>query len=1231
MANNMETLIYVEKENHAEAEFMSRSFVNNEIKNRAYLNALGAQLVIKYLASEGVEIENIHNMHSISKVLEKIDVSDIMLPNIHIDVRVVFDENKIFIPKSHFELNIDPDVYAVLKIDEKFAHAEFLGYCAPSQIDKKHQNSDYYFIEKDKLSSAQDFTKFVKEFEGKTSTDISENEFLKGRELSIALADHNITDSEEKELLKLLLQSDALRESVLEFDNFETLSYSAAPVLTDLLEATQTQSFDNISEDETAETLDSIETDNIEIEENESIEIAQEESLELVEDSTTEEELLDEVQEIVEDSTEEIEEETTNLELEEELVEPTLDEELSLTEDVALENLEETEETEEATVEDESSEALVDEAEQEIEEIQEEILDINEEIELPAIEEEILDETQEIVEDSTEEIEEDTTNLELEEELVEPTLDEELSLTDDVALENLEEIQEVEETTVEDESSEELVDEAEQEVEETQNETLELEENIQLDVEMNDVPSLDIEDSAELNLATDEIGEDLLGEGMLEESLDIEEPTLEGFEEQLETVSETEEEETNLETVEESLSFTPSLNLDELSVDSILDETIAAIKTEDENSDDESASTNETTEEDNEETVGSLDEAAEATAEALADAVEKAEEEAGASEDAIKLASLAGDMIDNVVGNLENSQQKNLDKIDYAKTDITKEITDVPDHILAVTEDLSLAKIEANLEAENSEQFGSPTDLTNLQEVETYEEEEFVHESVDFNSMSTISEDKLKEFATNNQENDEEVLSNFGMKDTFSAQTDINRNTEEGVVNLPQFGSSYQIGDDGTSPMDNLGSDLDFGNSTEEENLMEMDLGPAKLPQDGDLDFSSCMKPSSGRRREGSSSKSSGLNEKTKQALLANNIKFSGDSDDEESYDEDFGETITIPVDEEPFEIGSDDFATENSSDEADISELLGEFEVESETNTDTNDIVTAEDIDFITEPEVEQKEVEVTENSTTISDRSFSTGEIPIDINNNSSEDENDSLQSIYAPNSKLPGDTMLHNPGRLSPQMQNGKAPTGIIGVIGTLIVLALIGGIGFGVTKLFKNPTEEAPQPISDEPFPTSSDNGVTESNTLKIDPNNVVDMGKNTTSATKSSTTTQNVAQKKSTPTTFIEIKKLTWEVPDYISYNQQFKQYFQSVGKSLKLSLTSDLLLATDYMYSDNVRVAITFAKDGTFQNSQIIVSSGSNQIDKIVLQTVNQTLKTLKAPNSVGNDENTTAVLKIYF
>lgn len=49
------------------------------------------------------------------------DISDIILPNIRMDVRVVFDENAIFIPKSHFEYNLVPDIYLVF-ILQKTCH-----------------------------------------------------------------------------------------------------------------------------------------------------------------------------------------------------------------------------------------------------------------------------------------------------------------------------------------------------------------------------------------------------------------------------------------------------------------------------------------------------------------------------------------------------------------------------------------------------------------------------------------------------------------------------------------------------------------------------------------------------------------------------------------------------------------------------------------------------------------------------------------------------------------------------------------------------------------------------------------------------------------------------------------------------------------------------------------------------------------------------------------------------
>ena len=81
--------------------------------------------------------------------------------------------------------------------------------------------------------------KFVKEFTGNTSRGISQEDMLRGRELSIAMADHNISDEEQKELIELLLLSDELRDSILEFDNFETLSYSVCLLYTSDAAVTQ--------------------------------------------------------------------------------------------------------------------------------------------------------------------------------------------------------------------------------------------------------------------------------------------------------------------------------------------------------------------------------------------------------------------------------------------------------------------------------------------------------------------------------------------------------------------------------------------------------------------------------------------------------------------------------------------------------------------------------------------------------------------------------------------------------------------------------------------------------------------------------------------------------------------------------------------------------------------------------------------------------------------------------
>ena len=116
MGTNQETLIYIEDKDKLDASVAANAFAHSKIKNRVYINTLGAKLGMKFLASEDIDVSNVYNIHSIKKVLEEVDVADIMLSNIHIDVRVVYDENAIFIPKSHFEYGLTPDIYLVFKL-----------------------------------------------------------------------------------------------------------------------------------------------------------------------------------------------------------------------------------------------------------------------------------------------------------------------------------------------------------------------------------------------------------------------------------------------------------------------------------------------------------------------------------------------------------------------------------------------------------------------------------------------------------------------------------------------------------------------------------------------------------------------------------------------------------------------------------------------------------------------------------------------------------------------------------------------------------------------------------------------------------------------------------------------------------------------------------------------------------------------------------------------------------
>ena len=985
MVEKQGILIYINDEIKSEAKFMSHNIIDKEIKNRAYINTVGAETLKQYLMQENFKFDNIHNIHSIARILEAFDISDVFVENMYIDVRVVFDENQIFIPKSHKEFGINPDIYAVLKLDNNFECLEFLGFFSPDIINTSNQNDKYYFVDKSDLSDPSSIVTFIKNNSKTEIKEISEEDMLKGREFSIALADHDISNDDLKEYINLLISSDILRDSVLEYDNFETLSHRAAPYLN-------------------ASNIPSADEDNID-EEELPVQVYEEDDSENNQEMSSEKDLED-------DSNQ--------------------DEDFTENEDI------------------------------------EDNIDLSEN-------------------------------------------EDELSIDAD----------------------------------ELQLEDLDADTDMDIDADLDAEIDLDID-----NLSSNEdVSDDNIAEKLVETGAGIGGAAV-----------------------------------------------IAA---------------------------------AAGTAAAVG-------AEAAASDEAIKLAGMSGSLVENIVENNLSDQYANVNNID---SDMVSPAVEMPDNIsdgVVLPDDMfdemdnNMVEESANIEdLEQVEPDDSYIDImaqertVNIEDLPITEGEimeDFDHatniedlpitegETIteDFDHATNIedlppaeSDDILEEFDNATNIEDLSIVENENNFEENSENLIDNLEDVNDVVANSDFNDDLNVEDTTTQP-DNLFEDepdMSFENMSQDEVLNEIE-NKQIFPE----------------AYEDESNEPSEVFDLTDEEAWDKMEEINNDF-------ENSGVNVDIVEEEPPLEnnLTEDD----NSYSEQIVS--MDDFDEISEETPAEEGLMSFEQLQMPRE-----NPVQVEENTQSISDEEFSPGEIPIDINEPESNEQGDieHLENIYNDSGNLNDNEVLNNSARFSRNNQKKTSFNPALAVVGGLLTLVIVGVIGMSAMKMLKpaqdSQTVNAPQtpdiPTSDQENNSQTGNSA----------NNMVITMDNNSVPVQNLNNQQEKKHAQLPATSFLEISRLSWEIPDYVAYNADFKNYFQSAGKSLKAGLSSDLLLATDVVYSKQVRVSVTFDKNGSFRDSRIVMSSGSSQVDKIVLQSVNQTLRVLKAPNSLGNDESTTVILKIY-
>lgn len=1107
------TLIYVEENDKSEARVLAQNFAKNDVKSRAYVNALGAELGMKYLSLENINNQRLYNMHSVRKVLEEFDISDIMLANIHIDVRVVFDENYIFVPKSHFEYDILPDIYFVMQLAADHSHATFLGFFEPKLINKNNQNDKYYFIEKEKLTAPSNLKAYIENFKGNTTQSLSDTENEKAEMLMVAMADQNISREETKELLKMLQRSADLRDEFIEFENFELLSYKAehspdvvVPVQNSTDEVLDTTLDDLTGGDELTKDL-----------------LMGESSSDISLDEDNFEDLLGGFEDENSDqntTVDEVSADTTK----------NPGDGLSVLSDVAGMA------AGAATIAGAGAAAAaagsmaMGAVEGAAASVAGDVISSAATGAVDVLAEAAKNVANNLVENSESKAQ-GFENLEISE----PEISEQNLSADDLMISEDNGISDVAETHSEMANMEDLTAQASVgNFDEVSLDDLMITEDEDHSSELSNIETLQEENARQKGLISDE--------ALLENSLDFSNVT---------PVPQVEDEtklHEGLETVdlEGFDAIAPEVKLEEApsqDESNVLD--ISEVNAEPNNLGDNISETVEFG------TIDTVDNTCE-------NAVNKQKSEPTANFDEFGTLEPLSD--DNLF--LEEPSQPETAKKETPASPDEVDLSDFQsldmesfDHIsLDSVKDTSIPEAPQETDLAKDLLGGLDLGLDSIPDLDTS------NLGLDENLTETNAETEKTETNNENSEaeapaGEPEMLDISGLdtvETTPSEEADQTQPTEENTV---EELSEADIVD---SP-ENSSADLDLVSQA-----VDMDVAKDTLLEESGLE---------------------NLEDMTNIENTVENPEVTVETQNEEPVQD--MENLSETSDEVPTE---PTVATEIPTEMTEISETTPQAAVEEEPTESTSPLEGS--LDELESLDADNPDLSMLFNE---ADENAVANEVA------------ENQEESFVP-------TLPHLPERSS--ANKGK-------IIGAAVLVALlVSGTFFGLSMKNKNDATQneiaQPLPENNETSQTPETAGQVDNTNIMANAPDIVDMPKNQAepaNVKKEQPKSVKPATKPVNPDgSIMNVKKLAWELPDYLSYSNEMKKYLQTAGKSIKLSLTSDLLLAKEYAYSNQVKVMLKLANDGTIKESKIAKSSGSKEIDDIVLRTVKETLNVVKPP-----------------
>lgn len=230
----MGAILNIEKEQGKYAKGIAAKLNASIGRKKGMIDLLGVTLFAKFLKKHYINVNLTNCLHKFPFALEEYKITDVFYNGYKIFVVTVFNEKYIRIPKSHFQLGIQPDFYVIAEVDQNIEKGAIGGFVKPETISQMPNDEKFYYLEKNDIIKIEDLIKILKTPNGPVKT---YGKHLEATSKFVKLADGELSRAEKNKLIKHLLTCESCTIKLKDFLRFDSALSFRQPKVSQMVKA----------------------------------------------------------------------------------------------------------------------------------------------------------------------------------------------------------------------------------------------------------------------------------------------------------------------------------------------------------------------------------------------------------------------------------------------------------------------------------------------------------------------------------------------------------------------------------------------------------------------------------------------------------------------------------------------------------------------------------------------------------------------------------------------------------------------------------------------------------------------------------------------------------------------------------------------------------------------------------------------------------------------------------